>query len=257
MEKYLITMGGSEVGWSRHNDEGVFRDYQKEAERLMESAKLCGFKTIIYDNDFILNLPYYEDHKDVLTKISFGFAFKAICLYETMKKVNDGDMVFFVDSNHVIEKNPQPFIDFAIRNGAFIQDHIWVKYYNKDWGRRDTFVNMGLDEERYWNSLQMQANIVGFCKNEKTMNFVTEWKDYSLDYKVMFGENKYPNFPSFREHRHDQEIYSLLVEKYSFPYFNRTENVWGEYVIPEKDGITPTNPVDNHHRMEEDRKDNR
>ena len=255
MDKYLITMGGTEVGWSRHNDEGTFRDYQKEAERLMESAKPWGFKTIIYDNKFIENLPYYEEHKDVLTKTSFGFSHKPICLFETLKIVNEGDVVFFADSNHLVAKDPQIFIDIAINEKMFVHDHIWQKLMNKNWGRRDTFVNMGLDEPRYWNSLQMQANVVGFCKKPFTTAFSREWRDCCLDYKIMFGERKYKNFEGFREHRHDQLIFSLLVEKYEVPYFNRTENVWGEFIIAEENTITPEHPVDNTYRMEQDRED--
>jgi len=255
MRKIIITMGGYEQGWSRHNEEGVFRDYQKEAERLIESAKPFGFETIIYDNKFIENLPYYEEHKDVLTKTSFGFCHKAICLYETMACMEEGDIVFFVDSNHVVAKYPDIFINIAVNSGFFVRNHIWNIYPIKDWCRRDTFVNMGLDEERYWDAIQMQANIVGFCKNDLSMKFVTEWKDCCLDYNIMFGEGKYPNFDTFKEHRHDQIIFSLLVEKYEIPYYRRTENAWAEYIIPELNVIVPENPIDNRYRKNQDRED--
>ena len=46
-------MGGFEQGHSRHNEEGVHRDYQLEAERLMESAKRFGFETKIYHMTYI------------------------------------------------------------------------------------------------------------------------------------------------------------------------------------------------------------
>ncbi len=114
---------------------------------------------------------------------------------------------------------------------------------------------MGCDEDRYWNSLQMQCNIIGLKKTPKVEAFVLEWHRSALTYKIMFGENKYPNFEGFKEHRHDQSIFSILREKYDFPYLNRTENVWGEYIIPEKDGITPAKIVDNSYRMKQDRRD--
>jgi hypothetical protein len=223
----------------------------------MESAKPFGFKTIIYDNKFIENLPYYNDHKDIFTKVSFGFAFKAICLYETMKIIDNGDVVFFVDSNHIIQKDPQLFVDIAIKYGIFARNHIWTYYPQKEWTRRDTFINMNCDNEFQWNAEQLQANIIGFCKSDLTMQFITEFKDYSLDYKTMFGENKYKNFDGFKEHRHDQAEYSILVHKYGFPYLNRTQNVELEFIIPELDGITPTNPIDNTYRKEQDRLDNK
>ena len=257
MNKFLITMGGYEQGWSRHNDEGVHRDYQKEAERLAESAKSYGFETIIYDNDFIKNLPYYNVHRNILEKVSFGFAYKAICLYETMREMEYGDVVMWADSNHIITKDPSIFINMAIEHGAFVRNHIWVYYPQKDWCHRDTFVNMECDEEKYWDSFQHQDNVFALCKNEKTVSFCVEWFYYCLDYKTMFGEGKYEDFPTFKHHRHNQAIFSILCHKYNFPYFDRTNNVWGEYVIAEIDGITPENPVDNSYRRESDRKDNK
>jgi len=174
-----------------------------------------------------------------------------------MLKINDGDIIIWADSNHIIDKDPQIFIDIAINYGMFCRNHIWVTYPQKDWCRRDTFVNMGCDSEYYWNSFQHQDNIFAVCKNETTMQFAEEWKNYCLDYKTMFGEGKYEDFPTLKHHRHNQAIFSILCHKYKFPYLNRTQNVWAEYVIPEIKEIVATNPVDNRHRMEQDRKDNK
>lgn len=255
MRKLLLTMGGTEVGWSRHNDEGVFRDYEKEADRLISSAEKWGLETIKFNNEFMRSRPYYETHKDVMDRTSFGFTMKAIGFYETFKQMSDGDIAFFADSNHVVDKDPTIFYNIAEDYGMFIHDHIWVKYQNKHWTRRDTFVNMGCDEEIYWNSLQMQCNIIGFKKEPITSDFITEYFEDALNYKIMFGEGKYPNFEGFREHRHDQSIFSILREKYHFPYMNRTQNVWAEFIIPEIDVIIAEQQIDNHWRKEQDLKD--
>ena len=245
------------MGWSRHNDEGVFRDYEAEVDRLFESAKPWGLECIRFNNEFIYSLPYYKDHLDVLEEVSFGFAFRVICFYETMKKLEDGDVALFVDSNHVIQSDPTIFYDTARKYQFFVRDHIWVYYPQKDWTNRDMFVNMGCDEERFWNAPQIQGSIFGVMKNDFTDKFVKEWLDYSLRKEVMFGENRYENFPSFKTHRHDQSIMSMLVEKYHIPYVNRTKNVWMEFVIPELDGIRPERPVDNSSRKERDSRHNK
>jgi hypothetical protein len=255
MRKILQAMGGTESGWSRHNDEGVFRDYTAEADRLVESAIPYGLDYIVYDNDYIKNLPYYENHKDVLDRVSFGFCYKPICFDETLKQIEYDDIVLMTDSNHIIAKDPQIFFDIANQHGMYIRDHLWIEYPNKFWTRRDMFVNMGCDEERYWDSLQMQCNIIAICKTPKTMEFVKEWLDKSLNYDIMFGNNQYPNFEGFREHRHDQSLFSILREKYGFPYLNRTKNVEMEFIIPEIETITPEHIVDNSYRKEQDRKD--
>lgn len=255
MRKILQVMGGYEQGFSRHNEEGVFRDYTAEAERLINSAIPFGLEYVMYDNEFIKNLPYYEDHKNILEKVSFGFCYKPICFDETLKQIDNGDIALMADSNHIIAKDPQIFFDIANKYGMFIRDHLWIQYPNKQWTRRDMFVNMGCDEERYWNSLQMQCNIIAICKNDLTVQFVKEWLDKSLNYDIMFGNNQYPNFEGFREHRHDQSLFSILREKYQIPYVNRTQNVQLEYIIPEIETITPEHIVDNSYRKEQDRKD--
>jgi hypothetical protein len=249
-------MGGFEQGYSRHNEEGIFRDYEAEANRLIESAKPWGLECIKFDNNFILNWKYYPEHKDVLDKISFGFCYKVIGFYETLKKVKEGDILLFTDSNHIVEQDPSVFYNVADEYNMCCWNHIWVEYLNMDWTRRDTFVNMKCDEEKYWYAPQMQCNIIAIKKCDVMMRFVNEWLSYSLDYKVMFGENKYPNFEGFQKHRHDQSIFSILRAKYEIPFLNRTGNVWMEYIIPETSYIDAKNPIDNSFRREEDKKEN-
>ena len=171
-----------------------------------------------------------------------------------LKNVDNGDVVFFADSNHIVAQDPQVFVDMAIQNGLFLRDHIWIKYPLADWCRRDTFINMGCDSPEFWNAIQLQANIIGVCKNDFTSNFIAEWKDYCLDYHVNFGDQKYKNFPGFVTHRFDQMILSILAQKYHIPYLNRTENVWNEYIIPEIEGIfpSPDRLVDNSYRKDID-----
>ena len=258
MRKFLLAMGGSEVGWSRHNDEGTFRDYEAEVDRLFESAKPWDLECIRFNNEYIYNLPYYEEHRDVLDRVSFGFCFKAIGFTETFKQMEEGDIALFVDSNHVIV-DPSIYYDVADHYGVYIHDHIWNMYLNKHWTRRDTFVNMKCDEERYWNSLHMQCNIIGLKKTPLNSSFVNELLKCDLDYNIMFGNGEYENLEGFIEHRHDQSVFSILREKYEFPFLDRTASykrgLRFEHDISEESTITPKNPIDNTYRREADRKD--
>lgn len=255
MRDIILTMGGKEYGWSRHNREGIFRDYDAEADRLVDSAKSVGLECIKFDNDYILNWDKYEENKETLQRVGFGFAFKPIIFHEMLKEMENGDVALFVDSNHIIAQKPEPFFAWTRQNSIFARDHIWTYYPNKDWTKRDTFVNMGCDEERYWNAPQIHCCVTGVCKNDFSVKFIDEYLKYCLDSRVTFGEDKYPNFPSFRENRHNQSVFSIMIEKYKIPYINRTQNVWSEYIIPEKDFITTDKPVDNTYRKEIDERD--
>lgn len=257
MKIYIVTTAGEERGYTRHNEEGIYRDYTAEANRLKESASAHGLETIIYGHDFILGKEFYPKYAKVLDKVSFGFAFKSMCLYDALhNKVKNGDIVFFLDSNHVVV-NPDEPIKIAQTYGCYLHDHIWVYYPNKDWTRRDTFVNMGCDEEKYWEAPQLQANTIGFVRNTKNLEFTKEFRECSLNYDIMFGNNEYPNFDSLNQHRHDQSIFSILAVKYNMPYVNRTNNVHLENAFPELNGIEPEKRLDFSYRKEMDNMDNR
>ena len=220
MKKYLITMGGIPVGKSRWTELGVTRNYETEVMRLFHSCPVGYFNGIFkYDNDWIKETEYYKDPKAkmVLDEPSFGWAFKGICVLDMLNKVDDGDVVMWVDSNHVIKSNLDPIVNFAVEHGAFLHEHWQIVFPNKEWTHRDTFIGMGCDEERYWNARQIQVNVMAFCKTEFTMNLVNEWVKYCTDYDVVI-QNKYENLEGFKNHRHEQSILSILVEKYKIPY---------------------------------------
>jgi hypothetical protein len=232
MKKYLITMGGKPKGENPWLKEGICRNYTAEANRLMTSAKNYFDKFIIFDNDYIENSSYYFDHKDILSRPSFGAAYKAVCIHDATMLADYGDIILWTDSNHAVISDPQIFFDIIIQNNIFAHDHLRSPYINKHWTLRDTFVNMNCDEERYWNAHHLHANVIGILKNDFGVQFVKEYLKYSLDYKTIVGENKYPNFEGFREHRQDQSIFSILIEKYHIPYYE-----YSELVIREMDVI--------------------
>ena len=218
MKKFLVTMGGTEQGPNAWNLYGIHRDYNKEAERLIKSVEPYGIESIIYTNEYLFNSKYYSIAKDVLDTPQFAGAFKGIILYEKLKEMNYGDIVFWVDSNHIFINDAKPLVDFAISHNIFIHNPTNVYYPNKDWTVRDMFVGMGCDEERYWSAPQMQVSVMCFCKTPFTVEFIDELLKYSLDYDTMVGRNLYPNFSTFREHRREQSVISILVEKYKIPY---------------------------------------
>lgn len=217
MKKILISFGGKPVGNNRHLLEfGIVRDYSAEVKRLLKSGEKYNFDDYWgeYDNEWLKNSKYWEtDAIRVFKEPSFGWAFKSICIYDALNRVEDGDVILYIDSNDILINDPQPIIDFAIRYGIYSHDHTPTYYSNGDWTQRDMFIRMGCDEERYWNAPQIQVNIMAFCKNDFVMNFVGEWVKYSTDYETMI-QNIYPNLPGFKEHRHEQSVFSILREKY-------------------------------------------
>lgn len=253
MNKFLITLGGSEQGWSRHNEAGIFRSYQLEALRLIDSVKNFDLNPLIISNEFLNNLPYRTAKKDVMDKVSFGYSYKAICLWEHLKNIEYGDVLILIDSNHIFINDPDPIINLALENGCFVWSHDvspdqQYVFKNKYWTKKATFIKMGCDEFKYWETPQIHANVIAICKNLKTVRMIREFISYSLDPEVMFGLGEYENDLNFQKQRYDQSILTNLIIKFNFPIINRYENIKINDLIIEGPPIQIDSSLGNHNR---------
>jgi hypothetical protein len=126
---------------------------------------------------------------------------------------NEGDIVVYCDSGDtftpsLLEKAKSHLNEnylFAIQGG----------FISSNYTKRDCFILMDCDEEKYWNSGQVYASI-SFWKNcKQSIEFLEEWISYCSDENIVtdkpntLGEN----IPGFVDHRHDQSIFSNLVLK--------------------------------------------
>jgi hypothetical protein len=80
----------------------------------------------------------------------------------------------------------------------------------------DLFTYLNMNNEKYLNSIQHQASALCILKCDKTYNLIKEWYNISCNYNLLDDStNIYINDYTFREHRHDQSIFSLLTKKYN------------------------------------------
>ena len=75
-------------------------------------------------------------------------------------------------------------------------------------------------------TLQRQGGAVLFAVNKETRSLVSEWyRLASIYHFIDDSPSKIPNTPDFREHRHDQSLFSLLTKKYNmFAKKDRLDN---------------------------------
>jgi hypothetical protein len=88
---------------------------------------------------------------------------------------------------------------------------------------------MNCDSPKYSESNQRLASFSLWKKSNFTIDFINEFLDYAQDERLITDlENQcgYPNYPDFKEHRHDQSIFSLLSKKYDLNAY-RDPSQWG------------------------------
>ncbi len=119
----------------------------------------------------------------------------------------------------------------------------------KTWTKRDCFVLMGCNTEKYWNAPMSNGAVSLWRKSDENIKFLEEWLKFAKDPRIItddpniFGLNDI----NFKDHRHDQSILSLLAIKYNLEMY-RDPTQYGVSFINEFDN-SPYPQLFNHHRQ--------
>ena len=192
------------------------KDYLTSAFLLRKTALNNGFDYVhLYTEDNITD--FIKDNPDLFKhKRGFGlWCWKPYVILETLKKVPDGDLVFYLDSAIKVLKNMSPlFKSIKENNNCFYlvgtngnkDTHYYVKDYTKEEVLKELNV---LNNEHILNSGQISAGLHGHINNSKTFNIISEWLNLCTQEKLMTDEGCKIN------NRHDQSILTILVYKYN------------------------------------------
>ena len=140
------------------------------------------------------------------------------------------------DAGSYFLESPEPLIDICDSNesGMMIFENFPLK--NRQFCKRDSFVNLDCDEEYFWNAVHCVAGVNLFKKTPYVTSFVKEWLESCQNIHSLTDlANKcgLPNLEGFIAHRHDQSVLSILVAKYKLETY-RYPTVWGNFVkLPE------------------------
>ena len=158
---------------------------------------------------------------------------------KTMEQLNDGDVLLYLDCgceinfrknliiNEYIEKVKKELIIatktgynsiYTYSNGVKINfgnyENMLYTFNECEWVKTDLFLKMDMLDTKYIYEEQYQAGAIMFLICNKTREFVNTWYELSCDYhNIDDSPSIKPNFHCFREHRHDQSIFSLLLRK--------------------------------------------
>jgi hypothetical protein len=169
-----------------------------------------GLKTTDFykNNKYILDMPRGCGY----------WLWKPFIILEALKKINDGDVIFYIDCGDFYNKNIINYIKPIMEKETCLL--LEGGYPNKNWTKRDCFYYMDSDKKEFHDVIQLEAGIQFWKKTEKTFKILEEQIKYGSDYRIITdspNECGYPNFPNFQDHRHDQSILTNLYVKYKLP----------------------------------------
>lgn len=195
--------------------------FRNAQNKLSESAADKSFDHIVKYTENDLDSEFYETYRNIMSQ-SRGFGYwiwKPYIIKKELEKCDIGDVVCYVDSSNILLKDSSEFIldsDESIKifenKDSNPHNQVWL---NKQWTKRDCFIKMDCDSEKYWNGPQANASYQIYKKDNKSLDFINELFEYCTDERILtdlpnvFGDN----LPEFSDHRHDQSVLSLLSIK--------------------------------------------
>ena len=182
-------------------------------------AKLFGnFDQVIGYQPDDISTGFYELHKDILSqKKGAGYwLWKPYFVYKTLKKLDDGDFLFYGDTASFMHRNVDALVVDLMKNNQDIMG-FELPLIESQWTKKELFIAMNCNEEKYKITNHMMASFYLIRKTDFSMKFFKELLDYSCNERNItddFDENVIQD-KDFMDHRQDQSIFSLLYKKYN------------------------------------------
>lgn len=214
MSTHFITFG---AGDSKYIQAGNRLCNQAAQCKIFDKIELYGSQHLQYNRDF------WTKHHKFIQKNNRGYGYwiwKPFLIQQKMANMKDGDILLYLDSGCEIDTNKQELEKsfHVVKEDKIIGTMNGVErngLLEKDWSKMDLILYLNMNEEQYINSVQRQGGSNMFYVCPETRSLVNEWYNIACIYNLLDDSvSKYKNVPSFKEHRHDQSIFSLLTKKY-------------------------------------------
>lgn len=174
-------------------------------------------KIISYSPEDI-NKDFSRRYKRILKAYrgSGYWLWKPYFIKKTLEQIEAEDVLVYADAATFFVHSIDPLIDVLneTKQGALIFGNLFIE---KEWTKRDAFILMDCDAPQYANTNQAVGGFSLWRKTAFSMQIVDEWLNYAQDERIITDiPNRCgkPNYPNFKQHRHDQSIISLLAKKH-------------------------------------------
>lgn len=192
-----------------------------ESQKLNSASgrEVAGFDEVVSYDQSALDPEFYERNRHILEQDRGAgyWLWKPYVILKTLRQLDDGDLLFYSDSGAVFLTGIDSLLDKVDNEHGILLFTLEDFHTHKTWTKRDCFHYMGLDYEPFLSVNMILASFVVCVKTASNLDFFEEWLTYAQDARVLTDSSNecgLPNYPEFRDHRHDQSILSLLGRKY-------------------------------------------
>ena len=151
-------------------------------------------------------------------------------MYRTLLAARDGDIVFYNDAGSTFRRDPSPLIALAARYGGVTFN---IDMPTEMWVKGAVFAHLDMPVEVWGKQRMVAAGTILLQRRPHTLELARQFMLLSQNASLISDDPvpSVPNHKAFREHRHDQSIWSLLCYKYGAPLVLKGGSVMSDGTI--------------------------
>ena len=223
----------------------------KEAGAVLNRQKDLMFDSLTMETEDIEN---DEEYKLIIDQIPrtlgdgkgyWWYTWKPYVIYKNLKKLNDGDYLFYCDSGMTLLNNNVVIRRFEglmrTVNCSKICPTGWVTFITTGppherqeymYNTNEIFEHFDVVENEFiTHTQQFQAGVHMIKKSEKTMEISKLWYQTAVEKPNLFVADprvfkdvKSSGQEGFKQHRHDQSVWSVIAKLNNITVFNHNRN---------------------------------
>ena len=199
-------------------------DYASQQRAVVRSARRAGFTDIFsWDRAMLERTAFYAQHRALLDRRKGGglWLWKPFLIERELQRLAPGDFLVYSDCGYpwrplVIRQSLAPLLRWCADANGGVLPGVYVPKHgpNRKWTKRECFIAMQCDSERYWQLPQIQATFSVWQRCPLAEGFAAEWLRWCLQPVALSDERVMPEVrehADFIDHRYDQSVLTNLA----------------------------------------------
>ena len=182
--------------------------------KLFNHIELYTFENLKSDPEF------YNKHLDFVLKNKRGAGYwlwKPYLIHKNLQDMKNGDILLFLDCGCELDvSNRMKIVEMfhLVNKYKLITTSTQIEVI---WNKMDLLVELQMLQNEHLMTRQKQSGASAWLVCDETRKLAKDWYDIACSNNYHFIDDTpsiLPNVDGFKEHRHDQSIFSLLIKKY-------------------------------------------
>jgi hypothetical protein len=145
------------------------------------------------------------------------YLWKPFLIWKTLMEIDEGDVLLYADVGCELHVGGKPrLLEYLQMQQADVHKNFFFDglYELKDWTKKDTILFFGAEDLASSRALDVVPGLLLTTSNSHNRFFFKLWYDSCCEYHLVDDSPSVaPNETYFKDHRHDQSIFSILVRK--------------------------------------------